>query len=118
MSKGAIIVLADTETHGDLARLTNALIAAKEFKEGDDEVRLVFDGAGTKWIGELSRPDHPAHGLYESVKDTVAGACAFCASAFHTRDAVRTAGVTLLDEYEHHPSLRKLVADGFQVITF
>jgi hypothetical protein len=26
--------------------------------------------------------------------------------------------VALLEEYEHHPSLRHLVADGFQVLTF
>jgi hypothetical protein len=27
-------------------------------------------------------------------------------------------GVHMLDEYEHHPSLRQLVAEGFDVLTF
>lgn len=43
MSKVAILVLADTETHGDLGRVFNPLVAAKEFRAGGDDVRLVFD---------------------------------------------------------------------------
>jgi hypothetical protein len=50
MPKAAIIVLADTETHGDLGRVVNALEAVKELKEARDEVKLIFDGAGTQWI--------------------------------------------------------------------
>ncbi|MBI3977908.1 MAG: DsrE family protein [Chloroflexi bacterium] len=90
----------------------------KEFIEGHDEVRLIFDGAGTRWIGELAKPEHRAHGLYEAVKHNIAGVCAFCAAAFGAREAVRASGLPLLDEYEHHTSLRKLVTEGFQVITF
>ncbi len=118
MEKVAVVVFADTETHGDVARAVNALLAAKEFKEGNDEIRLIFDGAGTKWIGELSKPDHPSHRLYEAVKDQIVGVCSFCAAAFGAREAVRAAGIPLLDEYGHHPSLRKLVCEGSQVLIF
>ena len=55
MAKAAIVVLADTETKEDLGRVANALTSAKEFKEEDHEVTVIFDGAGTKWIGE-ARP--------------------------------------------------------------
>lgn len=58
MTRAAIVVLADTETHADLGRLANALMAAKELKEAGDDVRLIFDGAGTKWIPELADPEH------------------------------------------------------------
>jgi hypothetical protein len=34
------------------------------------------------------------------------------------RDEVETAGIPLLDEYERHPSLRSLLADGYDVVTF
>src|ERR671910_656115 len=60
----ALIVLADTETHADLGRVTNAMMAAREFKEAGDEVELVFDGAGTRWLGKLADPGHKSHGLY------------------------------------------------------
>ena len=39
MVKVAIVVLADTETPGDMGRVANALEAVKEFKEVKDEVR-------------------------------------------------------------------------------
>lgn len=118
MAKAAVVVLADTETHGDLARAVNALETAKEFQEAGDEVSVIFDGAGTRWVGELAKPDHRAHRLYESVKPTVRGACAYCAQAFGVKDAVQDAGVTLLDEHDRHPSLRRFVTDGYEVITF
>jgi hypothetical protein len=40
------------------------------------------------------------------------------AAAFGVRKEVEAAQVELLDEYEQHPSIRRLVADGYQVITF
>ncbi|MHB1286529.1 MAG: hypothetical protein ACYCYP_08225 [Leptospirales bacterium] len=115
-NKVAIIILADTETHGDMGRVVNALEAAKEFREAKDEWRLIFDGAGTKWIPLLADPKHPLHALYMSVPAT--GACAFCVDAFEVRDSVTEAGTPLLEEYDRHPSIRRLVSQGFQVITF
>lgn len=118
MAKAAIVVLADTESKEGLGRVANALTAAKEFKEEDHEVTLVFDGAGTKWIGELSDPDHKYNGQFENVKDDVQGACAYCARAFGVKDEVQQSGIELLGEFEGHPSLAKLVTQGYQVITF
>lgn len=118
MPKAAIVVLADTESHADLGRVFNALIAAKEFKQAGDEVRLIFDGAGTKWPGVLSDPQHKAHQPFQEVADVVSGACGYCAKAFETEQHVHEADVGLLDEYEGHPSLRNLVNDGYTIITF
>ncbi|MEW6247954.1 MAG: hypothetical protein AB1555_14745 [Nitrospirota bacterium] len=118
MAKVAIIVFADTETHEGLGRVVNALEAVKEFKEAHEDVQLIFDGAGPKWIPELSKPDHKIHGLYEAVKDRIAGACEFCAGAFGVKDKVVACGVRLAGDFEGHPSFRKLVSAGYQVITF
>jgi hypothetical protein len=118
MAKVAIIVFADTETHEALGRVINALEAAKEFKDAHDDVQLIFDGAGPKWIPELAKPDHKIHGLYEAVKDRIAGACEFCAGAFGVKDKVAACGVKLAGDYDGHPSFKKLIAQGYQVITF
>jgi len=48
MAKAAIVILADTESKEGLGRVANTLTAAKEFREEDHEVTIVFDGAGTK----------------------------------------------------------------------
>lgn len=118
MSKVGIIVLADVESHGDLGRVVNALITAKEFKEAGDEVEIVFDGAATQWPGLLSDEGHRAHRLYDDVVDKVSGACGYCAHAFEAEAGVRDAGVKLLDEFHGHPSIRGMVNRGFQIITF
>jgi len=116
--KVAALVLADTETHEDLARVVNAMMAVREMREAGDDVRLIFDGAGTRWPGTLNDEAHQAHGLYQSIADTVSGACDYCAESFQATDSVRAAGVKLLDEYHRHPSVRGLLADGYQVLTF
>ena len=118
VAKAAVVILADTESHGDLARAVNALETVKEFKEAGDEVVLIFDGAGTRWIAELSKPDHRSHRLYEAVQDRIAGACAYCATAFGVKEAIQQAGVPLLEEYDRHPSLRRLIRSGYEVVTF
>lgn len=86
--------------------------------QGKDDVRIVFDGAGTAWVPELAKKEHKAHGLYAAVGDRIAGVCAYCAGAFGVKDAVVAQGVQLAGEYEGHPSVRRLVHDGYQVITF
>jgi hypothetical protein len=118
MPKAAIIVLADTDSPGDLGRAVNALTTAKDFKEAGDDVVVVFDGAGTKWIPTLSDADHKYSGLFREIRDKVAGACEYCADAYGVRRGVEESGIELVDEYEHHPSLRRYAADGYQVITF
>lgn len=118
MLKVAIVVLADTETHGDMGRVSNALRAVQEFKKNGDDVKLIFDGAGVKWVGALTDKDNPLHGLFDSVKDKVDGVCLFCAGAFGGKDSVEAGNTPFADDYEGHPSFRSLLAEGYQVITF
>ena len=118
MAKAAIVVLADTETSGEFGRVVNALTTVKEFRGSGDDVTLVFDGAGTKWIPELSKADHKYHQLFDSVRDRIHGACEYCANAYGVREEVESNGVALLDEYDQHPSLHSYVVEGYQVITF
>jgi hypothetical protein len=118
MAKVGIIVLADIETHADMGRVANALETVKEFQEAGDAVTLLFDGAGTRWIGVLSNPQHRLHRQFAVVRPSIAGACRFCAAAFGVKEEVRQSGIPLLGEYEGHPSLRKLVEQGYQIITF
>ncbi len=118
MTKIAVVVLADTETHGDLGRAVNALELALEAKENDDDLKIVFDGAGTKWIPELANKNHRANPLYEKVKDKITGACEYCAGAFGVKENIKDLGVTLLDEYKKHPSIRSYIKEDYSVVTF
>ncbi len=118
MSKVAFVILSDTEGKEALGRIVNGLTAAKEFKQGGDDIKVIFSGAGAKWIGELTNPKHDLHGLYAELQPNISGACSFCAGAFGVADSVKSAGVDLLEDYGTNMSYRQLVSDGYQVLTF
>ena len=123
--KAAIVVLSDPKTGSEdvLGRVFNALAAAYDFKQLGDDVTILFQGAGTRWIGELSKTDHPAHALFEEVKDKVAGASSGCADVFGATEEVEKSGFELIRDNpvpgtSGLPSLRKLVSEGYSVLTF
>ncbi|MFO7799143.1 hypothetical protein [Rhodohalobacter sp.] len=118
MSKIAIVVLAEAGSHESLGRIVNALEFAKELQDHDDEVKIVFDGAGTTWVPQLADEEHDAHPLYQAVKGNIHGACKFCSKAFGVINEVRKTDIDLLDDYDDHPSLRSFIQDGYQIVTF
>ncbi len=123
--KAAIIILSDPKSGSEeaLGRVFNALAAAYDFKQKGDEVTVLFQGAGTRWLGELSKDDHPAHALFEEVRDTVAGASSGCADVFGAREEIVASGFDLIRENpvpgtSGLPSVHALVAQGHTVLTF
>ncbi len=120
MSKTALIVFAGTDSHADLGRVFNALETTREFIENGegDDVKLIFDGAGTQWIPELEDPEHDAHPIYDAVKGSIAGACRFCSKSFGVFEEVQQSDIDFLADFNGHPSIKSLVDDGYEVVTF
>lgn len=125
MSKTAIVVYSDPKAGSEeaLGRLFNAMFVAYELREKKQEVALIFQGAGVRWASEVVKPDHPAHALYNAVKDTVVGACRGCADVFEATDGVKAAGLPLIDEKAIPGTsgivdLSKYLDAGYRVLTF
>jgi len=118
MAKIAIVVFSDTDTMESLGKVSNAFVLAMEAIENGDELKIIFEGAGTKWIGQLEKADHRMHEMYLGLKDSITGVCSYCASAFGVKNEVEKAGISLIGEYKGHPSLRNLVVDGYSVLIF
>lgn len=116
--KTAVVLLADDESHADMGRLANALELVKETQEAGEEVRLIFDGAATKWVPRLAAGDDQLSPLYQAVEGNATGACEFCCKAFGVKEEVEKTNVPLLSEYDGHPSIKSLIDEGFQVVTF
>ena len=123
--KNAVVVLSDPKTGQEeaLGRLFNAMATVYDFKQRGDEVRLYFQGTGTRWVEHLTEPDHPVYDLYEAIKDKVVGVSCGCADVFGARDAAEEGGFDLVRDNSVPgtsglPSLAGLVADGFNVLTF
>ena len=123
--KAAIVILSDPSSGSEeaLGRVFNALASAYEFRSQGDEVSIIFAGAGTRWLGELVKPEHPAHALFLEVQGSIAGASCGCADAFGASEAVERSGFDFIrenpvPETTGLPSLRNLARDGYTVLTF
>ena len=123
--KTTIVILSDPKNGSEeaLGRVFNGLSAAYDFNQAGDDVYIVFQGAGTRWIGELNQKQHPAHELFEAVKDRVAGVSCGCAEVFGGTEEAEKAGLDLIKD---NPipgtpgvaSLRKYAAEGSTILTF
>jgi hypothetical protein len=124
MNKAALVILSDPKAGEEaLGRLLNALAFAHDMKTRNQDVRIVFQGAGTRWPAHITKSEHPAHGLYKAVEDKVDGVSCGCADLFGARGAAVEQGFELLQDNaipgtNGLASLARLAADGYAVITF
>ena len=123
--KTAIIVLSDPKAGGEeaLGRLFNALAAAYDMKQKRQDVEILFQGAGTRWPGQLTKPEHPAHALYAAVADRVTGVSGGCADVFGARAEAEANGFSLIGDNPVPgtaglPSLARYLGEGYSVLTF
>ena len=123
--KTAVVIMSDPKSGSEeaLGRVFNGLAVASECKEKGDEVALVFNGAGTRWPEELMKLSHPAHKLYEDVRDVISGASYACAEVFGATEGVQSCGVPIVKDIPlvNTPglfSLRRYVSEGWRVLIF
>jgi len=121
MSKTAIVVLSEPKAGSEeaLGRVFNALAAGYDFKQAEEEVKILFQGAGTRWPEVLQKEDHPANALYKAIEDKIEGISCGCADVFGGNPS----GLDLIKDNQVPgttglPSLVNLQKDGYNVITF
>jgi hypothetical protein len=117
MERTAIIIMSDIENVADKARLSLAMLATREFHEAEEEVKIIFEGAATKWISLLKNPEHKIHSFYAKIKGKIE-VCGYCANAYGVKELVEAEGLKIVTEYKGHPSIRKLVKNNFNIITY
>ncbi len=113
----AIVILADTESHGDLGRLANGLESASDAAAHGAAVEVIFDGAATRWLPLLAKAGHKYHARLEELRPQVI-ACAYCARAFGVHEEIASLGIKLADDSRGHPSLYQRLSRGVKVLTF
>lgn len=120
-----IVILSDPKNGSEeaLGRVFNGLAAAYDFKQAGDDVSVLFQGTGTRWIAELNQKQHPAHDLFEAVKDQVAGVSCGCADVFGASEDAEKSGLDLIKENpvpgtRGMASLRKFAVEGSTILTF
>lgn len=123
MEKYALVVMSETgELHpGGQGRMLHTLEAAKDFKTAGVPVSMFFHGIGVTWLTAFEeRADKftQVYGpLFDEVRDTIGGACHFCAATrFGAGDSAGRLGVPLLGGPGDHHTVAALVADGYRPI--
>jgi len=125
MSKTAIVIYSDPKSGSEeaLGRLFNGMFVAYELLEKKQDVALIFQGTGVRWASELVKPEHPAHALYNAVKDSVVGVCGGCADVFGATQDAKNAGANLIHEKAIPGTsgiidLSKYLDAGYRVLNF
>ncbi len=106
--------------NGDPMCFIHVLLNALDMKEKGYDAKIIIEGAATKLIPELVKPDNPLNKLWDKVKnsDLVDGVCRVCSKKMGTLKALQEQGLALLDEMNGHPSMATYRANGFEIISF
>jgi len=101
----------------DVGKAVHGLLYGQELHEAGFTVEIVFDGAGTMWVKELEKPDHPFHAVFKEVMKLgiVKGGCQACAGFFDVAEETQEAGVSLIGEAKTggHLPFGQYVKDGY-----
>jgi hypothetical protein len=112
-----IVIYSKLEGAGTSA-VYRALMFADELRRAGDSVSIVFDGAGSTALAEMLAPDHKLHHAWTKAAPALRGVCGYCAKSYGVEEALRAAGIPLLADDRGHASLRALLAEGRQIVTF
>src|SRR5262245_49624988 len=124
MQGTAIVILSDPRSGDEaLGRLFNGLATAHEFQRAGEPVTVLFQGAGTRWSGVLADATHPAHGLFQDLREVVAGVSCACAEVFGATADADACGLPLvkgnaIPGTAGLPSLLGLARAGYRILTF
>lgn len=116
--KAAFVILAAGDQPESLGRVVNALMGAYEYIESGAEVKIIFDGAGTQAAAALANPEHKYHDLFTKTRSRISAVCSYCAGAYEVKEKIAAANLPLVDEFKGHPSFKRLIDSGYQLLVF
>lgn len=113
----AIVIYSNVTTEA-LSRAYRAFGFAAELLAAGDDVAIVFDGGGSATLAAVLDPKHDLHRAWTKVAPALRGVCGYCAKAYDVQDTLKAAGIPMLTDDHGHASLRALLGEGRQIITF
>ncbi len=113
----AVVVYANVTTEAK-SRAYRAFGFVAELLAHGDDVTLVFDGGGSATLAAVLDPGHDLHAAWGKAAPALRGVCGYCARAYGVAEALKAAGIPFLVEDHGHASLRALLSEGRQIVTF
>lgn len=105
---------------GELMCFSHVMLYALDYAEKEYEVAVIIEGAATKLIAELVKPETPFADQYRRVREKglIACVCKACATKMGTYVEAREQGLLLGSEMYGHPSLEQYSRLGYEILTF
>lgn len=117
MNKVGIVIYSKLEGSGKSA-VYRAMMFVDELIKAGDDAAIVFDGAGSMALADMIKPEHDLHRVWTKAAPALRGVCAYCAKSYGVKEALEKAGIPMLIDDRGHASLRALLTEGRQIITF
>lgn len=112
------VVIYSNVTQEAPSRAYRALGFVAELLKAGDDVALVFDGGGSATLAAILDPAHDLHRAWKKAAPALRGVCGYCAKAYGVHAELAEADVAMLTEDHGHASLRALLEEGRQIVTF
>lgn len=92
------------------------LLNAIDIVEKGGEAKIVFEGEAVKLPQVLTEEDNPLYkkALEENIID---GVCKACSKAMGVYEINEKLGLNFLFDLKGHPSMKKYIDDGYEIIT-
>lgn len=103
---------------GEAMCFVHVLLNALDMAQKGHDVKVIFEGAATRQIAELSNASQPFAKPYEQVKakGLVAAVCKACATKTGSLQAAEAQGLPISAAMSGHPPLGEYVEAGYQII--
>ncbi len=105
---------------GELMCFSHVMLYALDYAKKGYTVSVIIEGAATKLIGELAKPETPFAKLYQQLREQrlIACICKACSVKMGSYDEACEQGLPLGDDMQGHPSLEQYTKEGYEVMTF
>lgn len=105
---------------GEKMNFVHALLNAIDMSESGFDVKIVIEGTSTRFIGKVTDPEDPLSKLYSEVKKRglIDCVCKSCAAQTKSLRGAEEEGLRLCDEMDGHPSMRRYIEEGYEILIF
>lgn len=105
---------------GELMCFSHVMLYALDYVKKGHTVSVIIEGAATKLISDLAKPETPFAKLYTQLREEklIGCICKACSMKMGTYDEAVRQGLTMGDDMSGHPSLEQYTKEGYVIMTF
>lgn len=105
---------------GELMCFSHVMLYALDYAEKGHTVSVIIEGAATKLITDLAKPETPFAPLYMKLREQklIGCICKACSVKMGTYEEAVRQELTMGEDMSGHPSLEQYTKEGYVIMTF